>query len=96
MNHRQFGLNYIIYLENKDQFLSKVQTENSDQDKMRFEPYCPFKDSTTVSSFLLLEIFLKIFNHGQYGLIHIAHSVNFDQSLSKSHNLIYVEFCNGF
>ena len=37
------------------------------------------------SSFLLLEIFLKNFNQGQYGLIHIVHLVNFDQSLSTLH-----------
>ena len=35
--------------------------------------------------FLLLEIFLKNFNQGQYGLIHIVHLVNFDQSLSTVH-----------
>ena len=31
---------------------------------------------------MLLEIFLKNFNQGQYGLIHVAHLVNFDQPLS--------------
>ena len=35
--------------------------------------------------FLLLKIFLKNFNQGQYGLIHIVHLVNFDQSLSTLH-----------
>ena len=34
---------------------------------------------------MLLEIFLKNFNQGQYGLIHIVHLVNFDQSLSTLH-----------
>ena len=54
------------------------------------EPYSPFKDFTYVSiesSFLLLEIFLKNFNQGQYVLIHIVHLVNFGQSLSRSHIL---------
>ena len=68
--------------------LSKALIGNSDQDKIWFESYCPSKDSTKVSiksSFLLLEIFLKNFNQGQYGLIHIVHLVNFDQSLSTLH-----------
>ena len=65
----------------------KSHIANSDQDKTRVEPYCPFKDSAYISiksSFLLLEIFLKSFNQGQYGVIHIVYLVNFDQSLSKS------------
>ena len=33
----------------------------------------------------VLKYFSKIFNWAQYGLIHIVHLVNFDQSLSKSH-----------
>ena len=67
---------------------------NSDQANVRTmlvdEPYSPFKDFTYVSiesSFLLLEIFLKNFNQGQYVLIHIVHLVNFGQSLSRSHIL---------
>ena len=90
LNHKQYGLTYIIHLENIDQFLSKAHIGNSDQDKIWFEPYCPFKDSTQLSiesSFLLLEIFLKNFNQGQYGLIHIVHWVNFDQSLSTFHTV---------
>ena len=35
--------------------------------------------------FLLLEIFLKNFNQGQWRLIHIVHLVNFDQFLSTLH-----------
>ena len=42
----QFGLNYIVHFENINLFLSKAQIVNSDQDKIWFEPYCPFKDST--------------------------------------------------
>ena len=34
--------------------------------------------------FLLLEIFFKNFNQGQYVLNHSVHSVNFDQSLSRN------------
>ena len=86
--HGEYGLTYIVHLENIDRCLSKPHIANSDQDKIRIEPYCPFKDSTYISiecSFLLLEIFLKKFNWGQYVLIHIVHLVNFDQSLSKSH-----------
>ena len=67
----------------------KPHIANSDQDKIQIEPYCPSKDSTYIfidSSFLLLEIFLKNFNRGQYMLIEIVHLlVNLDQSLSKSH-----------
>ena len=88
LNHGKYGLTYIAHLENIDQCLSKPHITNSDQDKIRIEPYCPFKDSTYIyieSSFLLLEIFLKNFNQGQYGLIQIVNLVNFDQSLSKSH-----------
>ena len=40
------ALTYIIYLESIDQFLSKAHIGNSDQDKIWFEPYCLFKDST--------------------------------------------------
>ena len=46
MNHGQYGLIYIVHLENIDQFLSKAHTGNLDQDKIRLEPYCLFKDST--------------------------------------------------
>ena len=46
LNHEQYGLPYIIHLENIDQFLSKTNIENSDQDKTRFELYSPFNDST--------------------------------------------------
>ena len=46
LNHGQYGLTYIVHLENIDQFLSKSHKGNSDQDKLQFEPYCPFKDST--------------------------------------------------
>ena len=45
LKHGQFDLNYIVHLENNDQFLSKAQIANSDQDKIRFESYCPFKVS---------------------------------------------------
>ena len=37
---------YIVHLESIDQFLSKENIRNSDQDKIWFEPYCPFNDST--------------------------------------------------
>ena len=46
LNHRQYGLTYIVHLESIDQFLSKVHIGSSDQDKIQFEPYCLFKDST--------------------------------------------------
>ena len=46
LNHGQYGLTYIVHLENIDQFLSNAHIGNSDQDKIRFEPYCPFKDSS--------------------------------------------------
>ena len=46
LNHGQYGLIYIVHLENIDQFLSKAHTGNLDQDKIRLEPYCLFKDST--------------------------------------------------
>ena len=46
LNHGQYGLTYIAHLGNTDQFLSKAHIGNSDQDKIQFEPYCPFKDST--------------------------------------------------
>ena len=75
LNHGQYGLFYIFHLESINKFLSKAHIGNSEQDKIQFEPYCPFKDSTYVSiktSFLLLKIFLKNFNQGQYGLIHIV------------------------
>ena len=45
MNHRQFGLSYMVHLENNDQFLSKAQIAKSDQDKMWFKPYYPLKVS---------------------------------------------------
>ena len=35
----------MVHLENIDQFLSKTQIAKSDQDKMWFEPYYPFKVS---------------------------------------------------
>ena len=35
--------------------------------------------------FCYLKYFWKIFNQGQYELIHNVHLVNFDQPLSKSH-----------
>ena len=82
LNHRQYGLIYAIHLENIDQFLSKAHIANSDQDKIWIEMYCPFKDFTYIpikSSFLLLKIFLKKINLGQYGLLHInVHLVNFN------------------
>ena len=46
LNHGQFSLNYIVHLENINQFLSKAQIANSDQDQIWFEPYCSFRDST--------------------------------------------------
>ena len=46
LNHEQYGFTYIVHLENIDQFLSKAHIGNLDQDKIRFEPYCHFKDST--------------------------------------------------
>ena len=46
LNHGQYGLTYIIHLENTDQFLSEAHIGNSDQDKIRFELYSLFKDST--------------------------------------------------
>ena len=67
LNHRQYGLTYIIHLENIYQFLSKAHIANSDQDKIQIEMDCPFNDSTYISiesSFLLLEIFLKKFLSG--------------------------------
>ena len=75
--------------------LSKALIGNSDQDKIWFESYCPFKDSTQVSiksSFLLLEIFLKNFNQGQYGLIHLISP--WSTFINIIYSLIYVEFCN--
>ena len=89
-NHRQYGLIYIVHLENIDQFLSKAHIANSDQDKTQIKPSSPFKDSISIfieSSFLLLEMFLKNFNQQQYGLIHIFHFISFDQTLSKSHKV---------
>ena len=56
LNHRQYGLIYTVHLENTDQFSSKANTANSDQDKIQIETHCPFKDSTCISiesSFLL-------------------------------------------
>ena len=41
MNHGQYGLTYIVYLENIDHFLLKAHIGNSDQDKIRVGPYCP-------------------------------------------------------
>ena len=70
----------MVHLENIDQFLSKTQIAKSDQDKMWFEPYYPFKSFYISKLFLLFEIFLKNFNQEQYGLIHIVHLVNFDKS----------------
>ena len=64
LNHRQYGLTYIIHLENIDQLLSKTHIANSNQDKIQIETYCPFKGYTYISiksSFLLIEIFLKNF-----------------------------------
>ena len=46
LNHGQYGLTYIAHLENTDQFLSEAHIGNSGQDKIRFELYSLFKDST--------------------------------------------------
>ena len=46
LNHGQYALTYIVHLESIDQLLSKAHIGNADQDKIRFKPYCPFKDST--------------------------------------------------
>lgn len=45
-NQRQYGLTYIVNLEDIDQCLSKAHIGNPDQDKIQFESNCPFKDST--------------------------------------------------
>ena len=42
LNHRQYGLAYIAYLENIDHFLLEAHIGNSDQDKIWFEPYTRF------------------------------------------------------
>ena len=42
-NHGQYGMTHFVLLESIDQFLSK--TEKSAQNTIRFETYCPFKDS---------------------------------------------------
>ena len=71
----------------------KAYIANADQQKISNEPYSPFKDFILVfikRFFLLIEIFLKNFNHGQYGLIDIAHFINYDQSLSKSHKVLFI------
>ena len=55
--------NLYCHLENIDQFLSKGHIANSDQHKIRIQPYCPFKDSTYISieTSWNIEIFLKNF-----------------------------------
>ena len=66
MNGGQYGLTYIAHLEIIDQF--KAHRANADQQKISTELYSPFKDFTLVfikRFFLLIEIFLKNFNHGQ-------------------------------
>ena len=37
LNHSQYGLAFIVHLENIDQFLSKVHISNSDQDEIQIE-----------------------------------------------------------
>ena len=49
LNHGQYGVTYIVHLENIDQFLLKAQIANLGQYKLQIETYCPFKDSTYVS-----------------------------------------------
>ena len=34
LSHSQYGLTFIVHLENIDQFLSKVHIGNSDQEKI--------------------------------------------------------------
>ena len=88
LNHKQYGLTYIAHLENIDQLLSKAHMANSNQDKIRIKHIVLsriFHIYPLKALFSYLEYFWKIFNQGQYRLIHNAHLVNFDQSLLNSH-----------
>ena len=88
LNHKQYGLTYIVHLENIDQLLSKAHMVNSDQDKIWIKHIALsriFHIYPLTALFCYLEYFWKTFNQGQYGLIHNAHLVNFGQSLLNSH-----------
>ena len=58
-------------------YLKKYLTY-SNQDTIRLEAYCPLK-----ALFFYFKISLTIKSHGQYGLTHIVHLDQFNNSLSK-------------
>ena len=48
---------YIFHSENTDQFLSRTDKANTNQDTIRLEPYCPFDDSPSKALFCYLKYF---------------------------------------
>ena len=96
LNYGQFSLNYIVHLENINQFLSKAQIANSDQDQIWFEPLF-------FQRFYMNKLFFAAWNtfgKFQSGTIQIdpycAFSELWSIFIKITCNLIYVEFCNVF
>ena len=69
LSQEQYGLIHITHLEKFDQFLLKAHTfrsmlyfaiflANSDQETIRFDPYCPYKGSVKFHQRLILSFFL--------------------------------------